>query len=81
LGAVFWGASRAAGGALANGGVWGVVAVGRGSTASACTVRVEIVTTTAARATEEAPANRQILSGVFKLVLRDFLFMTICLFY
>src|ERR1039458_883182 len=81
LGAVIGCASRAAGGALANGGAWGVVAEGRGSSASACTVRVEIVTTTAASATEEAPARRQIFSGVFKFLLRDFLFITIPPFY
>jgi hypothetical protein len=42
---------------------------------------VEIVTTTAASATEEAPARRQIFSGVFKFLLRDFLFITIPPFY
>jgi hypothetical protein len=39
------------------------------------------VATTATNATDEAPAHNQILCGVFKLVLRDFRFITICLFY
>jgi hypothetical protein len=42
---------------------------------------VESVTTTAASAIDEAPAIRQILSGDFKLLLRDFLLITIRVFY
>jgi hypothetical protein len=58
-----------------------MVAAGRESRASASTVGVESVTTTAASASDEAPANKQILSGFFKLILRDFRFITICPFY
>jgi len=58
-----------------------MVTTGRESRASACTVRVEIVTTMAASAIDEAPATTQIRSGVFRLKLRDFRFMTIHPFY
>jgi len=54
---------------------------GLGSRASACTGCVERITTTMASATDEAPARRQIPSGVFKLMLRDFLRITIWQFY
>jgi hypothetical protein len=42
---------------------------------------VENVTTPAAIATDEVTAVIQIFSGVFKLMLRDFRFITIHLFY
>jgi len=42
---------------------------------------VESVTTKAVSATDEAPASRHILSGVFRFVLRVFLLITICLYY
>jgi hypothetical protein len=58
-----------------------MVATGRESRASACTVRVEIVTTNAASAIDETPAANHIRSGVFRFKLRDFRFMTIRLFY
>ena len=58
-----------------------VVATGRESRASACTVRVANVTTTATSAIDEAPASNQKRSGEFQLKLRDFRFMTILLFY
>jgi hypothetical protein len=68
--AVFFGASKA-GVALAIGAAGGAVAAGRGSGASACTVRVESVNTTAASATDETPASNHIRSEVFELVLLD----------
>lgn len=67
--------------ALAAGGAGGAVAAALGSSASACTGGVERVTTTTASPTDEAPASRQIASGVFKLVLRVFLRITIRPFY
>jgi hypothetical protein len=42
---------------------------------------MESVTTIAVSATDEAPARRQSLSEVFKLMLRDFLLITISPFY
>ena len=70
-----------AGVALKTGEGGGGVEAGPGSRASACTGCVERTTTTAASATDEAPARIQIPSGVFKLMLRDFLRITICRFY
>ena len=58
-----------------------VVATGRESRASACTVRVESITTTLTSAIDEAPASTQNRSGVFRIKLRDFRFITIQLFY
>jgi hypothetical protein len=78
--AVFCAASDSGAGA-ATGGAAVMVSTGRESRASACTVRVEIVTTIAASAIDEAPAITQIRSGVFRLKLRDFRFMTIPIFY
>jgi hypothetical protein len=74
------GASKA-GVALAIGAAGGAVAAGRESRASACTVRVETVTTTATSATEEAPAISQIRSDDFELGLLDVRRLTICPFY
>jgi hypothetical protein len=54
-----------------------VVMTGRESRASACTVRVESITTTPTSAIDEAPASTQIRSGVFSIKLRDFRFITI----
>jgi hypothetical protein len=54
-----------------------VVATGRESRASACTVRVDNITTTPTSAIDETPASTQNRSGVFKIKLRDFLFITI----
>ncbi len=59
----------------------GAVEAGLGSPASACTVGVTNVNATAASATEEAPARIQFPMGLFKLRLRDFLRITIRLFY
>jgi hypothetical protein len=59
----------------------GAVGAILGSGASACTAGVDSVTTTAASATEEAPARRQILRGVFMLMLLDFRRITIHPFY
>lgn len=59
----------------------GIVAAGRESRASACTATVDSVTTTAASATDEAPAQIQIFREAFMFMLRDFRFLTICLFY
>jgi hypothetical protein len=59
----------------------GAVKAGLGSRASACTTGVEIVTTAAASAIDEAPARIQIPNGLFKLMLRDFLRRTIHQFY
>jgi hypothetical protein len=66
---------------LATSEVGGNVSAGRESRASACTATVENVTIPAASATDEATAAIQIFSGVFKLMLRDFRFITICPFY
>src|SRR5580658_1582289 len=63
------------------GALGGAVNAGPGSRASACTAGVARVTTTAASTTDEAPAMRQIPSGVFRLVLRVFLRITIRPFY
>jgi hypothetical protein len=49
--------------------------------ASASTAGAETVTTTAANANEEAPARKHIRNGVFQLILRDFLRITILGFY
>jgi hypothetical protein len=76
----FCGASKA-GVALATVAAGSAVAAGRDSGASASTVRVEIPTTTAASATDEAPANSQIRSEDFELVLLDFRKITIYPFY
>jgi hypothetical protein len=70
-----------AGVALTAGAAGGAVAAGRGSRASACTVRVETATTTAASATEEVPASSQNRSGDFELVLPESLRFTIYPFY
>jgi hypothetical protein len=70
-----------AGVALATGTAGAAVAAGRESTASACTVRVEIPITIAANATDEAPANSHIRSEDFELVLLDSRRSTIYPFY
>ena len=59
----------------------GAIAGGLESRASACTVGVERVTATATRAIEEAPARRPIPYCVFRLMLREFLRITIPQFY
>jgi hypothetical protein len=76
----FCGASKA-GVALATGAAGKAVAEGRDSAAFACTVRVETPTTNAVSATDEAPANSQIRSEDFELVLLDSRRITICPFY
>ena len=76
-----WGGASACGVALTIGDGEGASAAGLGSRASACTGGVESVTTTITSATDEAPARRQIPRGVFKLMLRDFLRITIPQFY
>jgi hypothetical protein len=76
----FCGASKA-GVALSNGAAEGALTTGRESCASACTVRVETVTTIAASTTEEAPARSQIRSGVFELVSLESRRLTIYPFY
>jgi hypothetical protein len=58
-----------------------IVATGRESRASACTVRVESMMTTAASAIDETPASNQICREVFSVKLRDFLIIPIRLFY
>jgi hypothetical protein len=73
--------ARLLGVGLATSVAGGTIAAGRETRASACTATVESVATTAASTTDEAPANIHIIRGVFKLVLRDFRFITICLFY
>jgi hypothetical protein len=57
------------------------VTAGRERAASACTVRVESVTTRADSATDDAPANSQVRSGVFELVSLVSRRLTIYLFY
>jgi hypothetical protein len=80
LEAVFFGASPA-GVALAAVAAGGAVEAGRDSGASACTVRVQSVSTNPASATEEAPATNQMRSEAFVFVLLEIRRLTICPFY
>jgi hypothetical protein len=66
---------------LRTGAPGGAIEAGLESRASACTGGVARNTTKPASATDEAPAVRQIPSGVFKFVLRVFLRITIRPFY
>jgi hypothetical protein len=59
----------------------GKVDAGLESRTSACTAGVESITTTAANATEETPAKRQIPTSVFRFVGPGFLGITICISY
>jgi hypothetical protein len=70
-----------AGAALRLGAGGGATEAGMGSRASACTAAVESVIATVANATTEAPARRQIPSGVLRVTLRDFHRIAIIRFY
>lgn len=78
----FWASRDSGAGCVTGDGAATTVTTGRGSRASACTVRAaKVVTTKAASAIDEAPASNQTRSEVFRFKLRDFLLMTIWLFY
>jgi hypothetical protein len=78
--AEFGGASKA-GVALTAGTASGAVAAGRERRTSACTARVESVTTPAISKAELTPTTSHIRSDDFELVLPDFRRSTICPFY